>query len=61
MSAGRAQVQGLPKNTTAMDGSVWSEMDFLQVSLENVRGSFRRYQLLDSKASSCAPPARNQC
>ena len=39
--------EGLPKASQAKDRDVWSEMDFLKVSLEEVQEPFRQLGLLD--------------
>lgn len=39
--------EGLPKASQAKDRDVWSEMDFLKVSLEEVQEPFRQLDLLD--------------
>ena len=39
--------EGLPKASQAKDSDVWSKMDFLKVSLEEVQEPFRQLGLLD--------------
>lgn len=46
--------QGLPPATTSHDSDIWSRMDYLRVSLEQVKSNFRRFGLLDSQVGRVA-------
>lgn len=59
--------EGLPKASQAKDRDVWSEMDFLKVSLEEVQEPFRQLGLLDPSVAfhkgffqHSLPPLRKQ-
>ena len=39
--------EGLPRSTTARDSDVWSKMDYLKVSKDEIAASFRDLDLLD--------------
>lgn len=40
---------GLPKASTAADDDSWNALDYLKVPLEDVKGAFERYGLLDEQ------------
>ncbi|CAF3629128.1 unnamed protein product [Rotaria socialis] len=45
--------QGLPKARTPHDTDIWSKMEYLKVSLEEVQTNFRSFNLLDDRVHFC--------
>ncbi|CAF2970690.1 unnamed protein product [Rotaria sp. Silwood2] len=45
--------QGLPKARTKNDNDIWSIMEYLKVSLEEVQTNFRSFNLLDDHVHFC--------